>query len=63
MSEPVRWEKTKTGMQGVLISEQRTMKNLGPIRSSIPFSEQIKGTMFEKPLPEEPTLFDLKEKK
>ena len=56
--EPVRFDKTKAGEQGVLIHTQRTQKNLGAIRSNIPLSEQIKGTMFDKEHPDEPTLFD-----
>ena len=56
--DPVRYDETKAGRQGVLITEQRTQKNVGAIRSGIPLSEQIKGTMFEPAKPEEPTLFD-----
>jgi hypothetical protein len=56
--EPVRYDRTKAGEQGVLITEQRTQKNVGAIKSTIPLSEQIKGTMFEPVKPEEPTLFD-----
>ncbi len=53
-----RFEKTKAGMQGVLITEQRTQKNLGAIKSNIPLSKQVEGTMFEPEKPTEPTLFD-----
>jgi hypothetical protein len=58
VSEAVRWVKTKAGLQGILIDSQRTMDHLGPKRSSIPLSEQIKGTMFEPVKPPEPDLFE-----
>jgi hypothetical protein len=62
MSEAVRWVKTKAGLQGVLIDSQRTLDHIGAIRSNIPLSEQIKGTMFEPPKPLEPDLFDAEKK-
>jgi hypothetical protein len=58
--EPTRYEKTKAGLQGVLLTVQPTQDKLGAIRSDIPLSEQIKGTMFEVKPPDEPTLFDEK---
>ena len=61
MSDAIRWEKTKVGEQGVLLLEQRTQKNLVAIRSIIPLSKQIEGSMFEQAKPEQPTLFDEKE--
>ena len=56
--DPLRYDKTKAGEQGVLITEQRTQKNVGAIKSTIPLSEQIKGTMFEPKKEPDPTLFD-----
>lgn len=58
--EPIRFEKTKAGEQGVLISIPPTQVNLGAIKSDIPLSDQIKGTMFEQRPLDEPTLFDEK---
>jgi hypothetical protein len=58
--EPIRYEKTKAGLQGVLLTVQPTQDKLGAIRSDIPLSEQIKGTMFEQKKQDEPTLFDEK---
>lgn len=57
-----RFEKTKAGMQCVLITEQRTQKNLGAIRSNIPLSKQLEGTMFEKHAEPEQSLFDKESK-
>ena len=58
--EPIRFEKTKAGPQGVLISVPPTQDKIGAIKSEIPLSDQIKGTMFEQKPPDEPTLFDEK---
>jgi len=61
--EAVRFEKTKAGEQGVLISEQRTQEALGGIKSDIPLKEQVEGTMFEKKaeVPKEEELFEAEE--
>jgi len=56
--ESVRFDKTKAGLQGVLVTVPPSQEKLGAIRSDIPLSEQIKGTMFEVKPPDEPTLFD-----
>jgi hypothetical protein len=56
--EPIRYEKTKAGLQGVLLTVEPTQDKLGAIRSDIPLSDQIRGTMFEPVSPQEPTLFD-----
>lgn len=61
MSNAIRWQRTKAGEQGVLLDEQRTAKNQGPIRSDIPLTKQIKGTMFEPEAPKEPDLFEEKQ--
>ena len=58
MNDTTRLEKTKAGLQGILITEQRTQKRLGAIKSNIPLAKQIAGTMFEPEKPNEPTLFD-----
>ena len=48
--EPVKFEKTKAGEQGVLIKEQAKYPRPDQgKRSNIPPEEQVKGTMFEKP--------------
>ena len=58
--EPVRFDKAKAGLQGVLVTVPPSQDKLGTIKSDIPLSEQIKGTMFEVKPPDEPTLFDEK---
>jgi hypothetical protein len=56
--EPIRYEKTRAGLQGVIVTVKPTQAKLGAIKSGIPLREQIKGTMFEPGVPDEPTLFD-----
>jgi hypothetical protein len=47
--EPIRYEQTSPGLQGVLITGQCSQKNLRGISSGIPLKEQIAGTIFEVP--------------
>lgn len=63
MSNKFRVDKRKAKDQGVLLTEQAKYPRTGQgISSSRTYEEQIKGTMFEKPHQQEPSLFD-KEKK
>lgn len=56
--EPVNFEGTAAGQQGVLLDVSPTLEHVGAISSKIPLRDQLKGTMFETQAPKAPGLFD-----